>query len=215
MALRLSEHRMRAIHDIAKQSEVLGQQILGEDLVVEATGMMALSGGWLDNIVNGQRNGVLASIGAITLLMIVGLRSVSVGLISLIPNLLPLLATTALTGLIWGDIDSDTLVVLMMAIGIGVDDTIHFLMRYRIASARCEHPEEAIAQTFHFSGRAIVMTTVILAAGFSPMAMSSYYSMAIVGTLLPFALGIAMVADLLLVPALAAVGWLRYPSSAA
>ena len=100
----------------------------------------------------------------------------------------------------------------MMAIGIGVDDTIHFLMRFRIESNRNATSEEAIQQTFRFAGRAIVMTTVILAIGFSPMILSEYYSIEIVGILLPFALVAAMLADLLLVPAMAALGWLRYPA---
>ena len=96
-------------------------------------------------------------------------------------------------------IDSDTLVILMLAIGIGVDDTIHILMRYRIESSRCSSRAEAIKQTFAFSGRAIVMTTLILAIGFAPMAMTTYYSMNIMGSLLPATLVVAMVADLLLV----------------
>jgi predicted RND superfamily exporter protein len=201
---------MRGTYTLGEHAEKIGRTHLPSDLEIEASGMMALSGGWLDEIVNGQRNGVLVSIAAITLLMILGLRSLSVGLVSLIPNLLPLVATTALCGWVWDDIDSDTLVVLMMAIGIGVDDTIHFLMRYRIESARCDSTEEAISRTFQFAGRAIVMTTLILSIGFSPMMLSEYYSIAIVGSLLPFALLIAMMADLLLVPALAQVGALRY-----
>jgi len=214
MTLRIREHRMRATHRLAKDIEAMGQQTLGDTVRVEATGLMALTGGWIDEIITGQRNGVIASIVIITGLMMFGLRSLSIGLISMIPNLLPLVASTALCGLVWEDIDSDTLVVLMMAIGIGVDDTIHFLMRYKIESERCENPSEAIQQTFAFSGRAIVMTTVILAVGFSPMALSDYYSMSIVGSLLPFALVVAMGADLLLVPALAQVGWLKNRLSA-
>ena len=210
IALRATEHRMRATHALARDLEDMGSEIMGDDFTIEVTGMMPLSGGWLDEIVTGQRNGVMTSILGITVLMIMGLRSVSVGLISAIPNLLPLVATAALTGLLWGDIDSDTLIVLMLAIGIGVDDTIHILMRYRIESERCATRKEALNQTFAFSGRAIVMTTVILAVGFTPMALSDYYSMAMMGTLLPAALMVAMVADLLLVPALAQVGWLRY-----
>ena len=114
-------------------------------------------------------------------------------------------------GAVWGDLDSDTLVILMMAIGIGVDDTIHFLTRLRTESRRCKTQEEAIKRTFSFAGRAIVMTTLILALGFAPMAMSAYYSMAMLGTLLPLALTVAMAADLLLVPALAQVGLLKFP----
>ena len=215
LTLRVSEHRMRATHSLAGEIEDKGQAILGPGFDVEATGLIPLSGGWLDEIVNGQKTGVLTSILVITLLMILGLRSVGVGLLSAIPNLLPLIATAALTGWVWGDIDSDTLVILMLAIGIGVDDTIHILMRYKIESGRCATRTEAIQQTFAFSGRAVVMTTVILAIGFSPMALSDYYSMAIVGSLLPASLVVAMVADLVLVPALAEVGWLAFRASAA
>jgi predicted RND superfamily exporter protein len=130
----------------------------------------------------------------------------------MIPNLLPLIVVTATCGLIWTDLDSDTLVILMMAIGIGVDDTIHFLTRLKTESRRAPSQAVAIARTFSFAGRAIVMTTVILAVGFLPMAMSEYYSMAIMGTLLPLALVVAMVGDLLLVPAMAQVGLLKFPT---
>ena len=215
LSLRISEYRMRSTHELATRIETIAKRHLPADLNVECTGMMALTGGWLDRIVSGQRNGVLASIVGITVLMMIGLRSASVGLLSVIPNLFPLITTTALCGLLWGDIDSDTLVVLMMAIGIGVDDTIHFLMRYRIESHRTDTRAQAIDQTFQFAGRAIVMTTVILAIGFVPMTLSSYYSIEVVGILLPFALVSAMVADLLLVPAMAEVGWLKYRSEKA
>ena len=213
LSLRVSEYRMRSTHDLAERIEAIAQSHLPEGIQAECTGMLALTGGWLDRIITGQRNGLIVSILSITLLMGIGLRNASIGLISIVPNLFPLLATTALCALLWGDIDSDTLVVLMMAIGIGVDDTIHFLMRYRIESERTSSPQEAIEQTFQFAGRAIVMTSVILALGFSPMALSGYYSIAVVGILLPFAMFAAMAADLLLVPAMAQLGWLRYRSS--
>ncbi len=214
LSLRVSEYRMRSTHELAESIEALAADILPDDLTVKCTGMIALTGAWLDEIVSGQRNGVVASIIGITLLMMIGLRSSAIGLASIVPNLFPLLATTALCGLVWGDIDSDTLVVLMMAIGIGVDDTIHFLMRFRIESERSASANEAIERTFRFAGRAIVMTTLILALGFMPMTLSSYYSIEVVGILLPFSLVAAMMADLLLVPAMAHVGWLRYRSAA-
>lgn len=210
MSLRINEHRMRATHFLAEDLNQLGSEIMADDLKVEVSGVGPLTGAWLDEIVTGQRNGMLLSIVGICVLMMVGLRSIAVGLLSMIPNLLPLIVVATATGLIYGDIDSDTLVVLMMAIGIGVDDTIHFLMRFRIESARNESSTEAIRQTFRFAGRAIVMTTVILAAGYFPLFFSEYYSMSIMGSMLPLALVVAMIADLLLVPALAQVGWLRY-----
>jgi len=210
MSLRIDEHRMRATHFLAQDLSQLGREIMSDDLNIEVSGVGPLTGAWLDEIVTGQRNGMLLSIVAICVLMMIGLRSVSVGILSMIPNLLPLVVVATTTGLVYGDIDSDTLVVLMMAIGIGVDDTIHFLMRYRIESDRHEDNTEAIRQTFNFAGRAIVMTTVILAAGYFPLFFSEYYSMSIMGSMLPLALVVAMIADLLLVPALAQVGWLKY-----
>ena len=215
IALRLNEHRMRRVHEVAERANSIGNEVLPDDIETHATGMMPLVGGWLDVIVSGQRNGVLVSILSITLIMMAGLRSVGVGLWSMIPNLLPLIAITACSHWIWDELDSDTLIVLMMAIGIGVDDTIHFLMRFRIESGRSKTTEEAIDRTFDFAGRAIVMTTVILSAGFLPFLASDYWSTWILGALLPLALVVAMVADLLLVPALAKVGAIRFRISEA
>ena len=132
------------------------------------------------------------------------------GLWSMLPNLLPLFSVTAVATWTWGAFDSDTLAILMMAIGIGVDDTIHFLTRYRIEADRTSTTAEALDRTFSFAGRAIIMTTVVLAIGFLPFLMSDYYSSWIMGSLLPLALIVAMVADLLLVPALAQIGLMRF-----
>lgn len=210
VAMSVHERRMRANYDLSLAVTEIADEVLPPDLKTNATGMIVLSGAWLDEIVRGQQIGVMASTIGISLLMMIGLRSIKVGLWSMLPNLLPLLVVTAACGAVWGDLDSDTLVVLMMAIGIGVDDTIHFLTRLRTESLRCESQVEAVQRTFSFAGRAIVMTTVILALGFAPMALSSYYSMAMLGTLLPLALFVAMAADLLLVPALAEVGLLNF-----
>ncbi len=91
-----------------------------------------------------------------------------------------------------------------------MDDTIHFLMRFRLESLKGIGKTEALERTFDFSGRAIVITTVILGLGFAPFAFSEYYSIWMMGTLLPMTLFAALAADLLLVPALAQVGWLRF-----
>ena len=100
----------------------------------------------------------------------------------------------------------------MLAIGIGVDDTIHFLMRYRVEQARCPDRATALSRTYAFAGRAILMTTVVLVIGFLPCLLSDYFSLWILGSLLPLVLVLAVLADLLLVPAMVAVGWLALPA---
>ena len=70
---------MRATSTLARDIESIGADILGDDFTVEATGMMPLAGGWIDEIVTGQRNGVLTSILSITVLMMLGLGGLPSG----------------------------------------------------------------------------------------------------------------------------------------
>jgi len=114
------------------------------------------------------------------------------------------------TGWFWEKVDTDTMAVLMVAIGIGVDDTIHFLMRLRFEFSKTTDPGEAVKQTLHYSGRAIIMSSVILVAGFLTFSFSEYFSVNIFGTLLPSCLIVALAADVLLVPAFVNLGWVRF-----
>jgi len=142
--------------------------------------------------------------------MIIGLRSVRVGFWSMIPNVMPLLVLGGYVGFFWERVDSDTLALAVIALGIGVDDTVHFLMRLKLERQRTADAHKALRNTFHFSGRAIVITTVVLVAGFMPFAISDYLPLHIMGTLLPMCLVVALAADLLLVPALVKLGLMRY-----
>ena len=177
---------------------------------VEPTGMLHLLGDWLDDIIAGQQRGLVFTFVAIGILMMIGLGSVRVGLWSLIPNALPLLFLGGWLGLWFETVDSDLLILAMLAIGIGVDDTIHFVMRYRVEAERTKDLEEALHNTFDYAGRAIVMTTLVLGLGFAPMMTSDYTTNALMGFYLPLTLFFALIADLLLVPAMAKVGLMRF-----
>ena len=113
-------------------------------------------------------------------------------------------------GFLWEKADSDCLSLAVLGVSIGVDDTIHFLTRYRVESSRSKSTKEAIQRTFAFAGRAIVITTVILVVGFLPFVMSDYLSTRIFGTIFPVCLIIALAADVLLVLAMAQLGWIRF-----
>ena len=210
VSLRLEGGGARGQHRISEQARTLARAALPPDAQVLAASLVTLLGAWLDEIIAGQQRGVLVSCLVIGAMMIVGLRSLRVGLWSMLPNLLPLLALGGFAALMWDPVDSDTLIIAMMAIGIGVDDTVHFLVRFRLESARTPDRTVAIRRTFEFAGRAIVTTTLILGLGFLPLAGSDYMPLRLIGTLLPAVLVVALVADLLLVPALARLGWLRF-----
>jgi predicted RND superfamily exporter protein len=200
---------MRTTGAIATEIDRIGAEELGDGVVV-ATGLSPLLGQWLDEIVVAQRDGMLISVGIIALVMTLGLRSLRVGLGSMPPNLFPLLIVVACLGVFWDQVDSDCIALTFVALGIGVDDTIHFLSRLRLESSRQVNITLAIERTFGFAGRGIVMTTTILALGFLPLLLSDYFLMRMFGSLLPLCMVVALIADLLLVPAMAQLGWLQF-----
>jgi predicted RND superfamily exporter protein len=209
MAVRLTDTRVRTTFDLGNRIKQKARDVFGGRAEIHATGLNYLMGMFLDEIINGQRMGLVFAFASILLLMIIWMKSVRIGLWSMLPNLLPILVLGGYLGLFYDEIDSDTITIGMIAIGIGVDDTIHFLMRWRFESRRCADTTEALKRTFHFSGRAIIITTVILAAGFAPFALSDYYSVRIMGTLLPLTLVVALLADLFFVPALVKLGAIK------
>jgi len=211
LSARLGSGGFFATHDAGKRIRAAAGRLLGDDVHVEVTGLNYLLGEWLEQIVAGQRRGLLLAVITIMLMMGLALRSLRAGLVSMIPNLFPLLVLGGYLGFFWDQVDSDALIVAMVAIGIAVDDTIHFLTRYKLESARSETHEQAMQNTFHFSGRAIVITTTILVAGFAPNAFTDYLTTRMMGTLLPGCLLLALAADLLLLPALVRLGAIRFP----
>jgi len=213
MLVRMPEGGVRRTHEVGVAAVELGKGVSEQGAVVEATGSMFLMGQWLDEIIGGQRNGLIFAFLSIAIMMMIGLRSVRAGLWSMIPNAFPLLVLGGWVGLFWDTVDSDTLAVGMIAIGIGVDDTIHFLMRLKIETRRAGNTRDALKNTFHFSGRAIVITSVVLIAGFAPLAISDYFPLHIMGTMLPLCLLVALLADLMLVPALVALGAIQFRGS--
>lgn len=190
-----------------------GDRLREQGAVVTASGSLYLTGGWLDELLDGQKNGLLAAFFMIAVMMVIGLRSLKAGLWSMVPNILPIFALGGYVGLFWDATDSDTIALAILAIGIGVDDTIHFLMRFRVESQRTDDVSVALNRTFHFSGRAIIITSVVLVVGFAPFLMSDYFPLKIMGYLLPFCLLVALLADLCLVPAMARLGAFRFPLS--
>lgn len=206
---------MRRLRRIGDDVRAIYEAELGALASVEPTGIGYLLGDWLDDIIAGQQRGLAFSFVTVLLVMVWGLRSWRMGLWSMLPNAIPLIALGGLLGWRGEPVDSDMFAVGMLAIGIGVDDTIHVLVRYRRERARGLDQRAALRETFAFSGRAVVLTTVVLCIGFAPFASAGYLSVRIMGVYLPFALVVALLADLLFVPALVTAGLLDAPGGTA
>ncbi|MFA0098792.1 RND family transporter [Vibrio splendidus] len=135
-------------------------------------------------------------------LMIFALRSVRLGMISLVPNIAPAIIGFGLWALISGEINLGLSVVVTLTLGIVVDDAVHFLSKYQRARMEGKSAEEAVRYAFHTVGRALWITTVVLVAGFSVLAMSSFRLNSDMGLLSAIVIFIALVVDFVLLPSL-------------
>ena len=137
-------------------------------------------------------------------LLFVALKSVKLGVISLVPNLLPALMGFGIWALISAEISMALSVVITMTLGIIVDDTVHFLSKYKKALDSGNSPNQAILFAFNNVGNALLITTIVLASGFGILAFSSFAINSDMGTLTAIIIIIALIVDLLLLPAMLA-----------
>ena len=138
----------------------------------------------------------------ITIVMISLLRDIRLGLIAMIPNLMPILAVVGIMGLAEIPLDAGNLVLASIAIGIAVDDTIHFLHQFQAHFSVYGRVEAAITHAFRHTGRALVSTSVTLAGGFLVFLLSEMQNIRTFGVLLGLSIVLALLIDLLLCPAL-------------
>ncbi len=138
----------------------------------------------------------------ISLLLVFSLRSWRLGLISLVPNMVPAIAGFGLWQLGSGEINLGLSVVASMSLGIIVDDTVHFLAKYQHARREGRDAEQAIRYAFHSVGHALVITTVVLVLGFAVLMLSTFRLNSDMGMLTGIILVLALVIDFLLLPAL-------------
>ena len=147
--------------------------------------------------------GTLLAVFLISGVILIALRDVQLGLISLIPNLLPAALAFGVWGALVGQVNMAVAVVAGMALGVVVDDSVHFLTKYQIARRELKlSARDAVISAFNGVGTALVVTTLILVAGFAILAQSSFGVNSYMAMLTAIALVIALIADLTLLPAL-------------
>ena len=138
----------------------------------------------------------------ITLIMVVLLRSVKLGLIAMVPNLMPIAFIMGLMGFASIPIDMNTLLIASIALGVAVDDTIHFLHHFRVIYTHSGDPEYAVRRAASHSGRAMATTTLALVAGFFVYLGSDMANLQRFGLLIGLTCAVALLIDLIFAPAL-------------
>ena len=172
------------------------------DMEVNVTGSIALLMRMTDEVANSQFSSFTLAIGIISLIMILTLGSFQGGLMAMIPNIIPALLGFGLMGLLGIPLDTDTLLIAPLIIGIAVDDTIHFMTHYRVELARTRSITKALRSTINDVGQAVMFTTMILGLGFALLSFSDYLGMAKMGFFGSAAIFIALLCDLFLIPAM-------------
>jgi predicted RND superfamily exporter protein len=157
----------------------------------------------------GQRNirsmlvGTSLALVLISLVLVLALRSLKIGLLSLIPNLAPAAMGFGLWGLLYGQVGLGLSIVAGLTLGIVVDDTVHFLSKYlRARREQGMSPEDAVRYAFNTVGVALLVTTIVLIAGFLVLAQSAFKLNSDLGLLTSITIAFALLADFLFLPPL-------------
>lgn len=169
---------------------------------VTMTGTTVLSADLTDKIVYSLSWSILIAILAISLIMTMLFKNVRMVVISLVPNIIPLLVIASVMGFLNVDIKPSTAVIFTIALGIAVDDSIHYLARFRIEHQRSGSMSSALTTTTINTGRAIIITSLILVAGFGTLITSAFTSTAMMGILVCSTITAALIADLFVLPSL-------------
>ncbi|MCQ2093331.1 MAG: efflux RND transporter permease subunit [Fibrobacter sp.] len=155
-----------------------------------------------NKLVEGEIKSVCISFVVIALLLIASFMSIKTGLIGMIPNVAPILVIGGVMGACAFSMDMMTMMVIPMAIGIAVDDTIHFVNHSKLCFERCGNYRESILATFRDVGKSMVSTTVILCMMFLAYMVSPVTIFFRVGLMATIGLVTALVADFTITPVL-------------
>ena len=189
-------------HKVLAQLHKYTDEHFKNGVTVTTTGMIPL----LDEVITSaiQSSGVsyMVAFGIISLMMIFLLSSIRLGLISMIPNLFPVFIVLAMMVILGFPLDLFTMLIGAIIIGIAVDDTVHFMHNFRRAHKSNQDTEASIDETLRGTGRAMIVTSIVLSIGFLIYMFASMSNIVAFGLLTGTAIIAALIADFLLAPAL-------------
>lgn len=183
--------KLKAFYDANINSSVLGYKLTGTPVIIDEAGRHVS-----ENIVIG----LLFAFVLIGISMAILFKSIKMGFISLVPNMFPILLTAGYIGFAGIALNMSTAIVFTIAFGIAVDDTIHFLSRFKQEMGQGRTNLFALRRTFISTGKAIIITSIILLGGFGSLIFSNFLSTFYIGLFVCMTLVFAVITDLTLLP---------------
>lgn len=178
------------------------ERVFGPEVSIRVSGIVHVIGATMTAVVQTMLRSYAMALAIITPLMVLLIGNVRVGLLAMIPNLTPILLTLGIMG--WADIPLDTFTLLIgsVAMGLAVDDTIHFMHNFRRYFDEHANVEVAVRKTLETTGQALLFTSIVLALGFAIYTQAYLTNLFYFGLLTALTIVFAFLADIVLAPAL-------------
>ncbi len=201
-----------AIDEKNERFKTFFEEEIGTDLLqYEFTGTGHLLDVNMGRLSENLLRGLLLAVVIVSLLMGFLYRSVKIVLIALVPNVLPLIMLAAILGFLGIQLKVSTAIIFTISFGIAVDDTIHFMSKLKLEINKGKSLIYALKRTYLSTGRAIILTTLILCSGFLLLLFSDFLGTFYVGLLISCTLFFALMADLLFLPVLLLIFYRKNP----
>ena len=192
----------RVLADLVSRIETYTDAHRPEGVRVAVTGETILITRAADEIALGQVRSLAIAVAVIFTLMAILFTSAKAGLLSIVPNAIPIVGTLGLMGWLGVDLNAGTSLVATVALGIAVDDTIHYMTGFNQEVRRLGDQTRAMLLTLYLRGKAITFTSVALCLGFLVLAASQFAPNAAFGYLTAIAMVTALLGDLVVLPVL-------------
>ena len=201
IASQIKDIDSRRSAEIEKELNTYIASVIPEGITAEVTGTAFLALRTNNYLVKNLLGSFLVALIIITFLMIVLFRSVKMAFISILPNIIPMMVMAAVLGFLQIPLRPATAMTFAVAFGIAVDDTLHYLIRYRMELSK-QHYRQANDSTMLGTGIAMMSTTAILSAGFLVLILSQFTPTVEFGMLSVITIITALIGDLTFLPAL-------------
>jgi predicted RND superfamily exporter protein len=192
----------RQVRLLSEDIAAFSRDLFGPGVRVTVSGSLDWTRSMNDLLLDGQRQSFIAALISVSLLMCLTLRSLRLGILSMIPNIFPVFMTLGFMGFAGIYMDMQLMCFSAFIIGVVVDDTIHFLFHYREEFEKTRSYEQALRETFATTGRPLLFTSLTLFSGFAVLLFSDVTGVMKFGGLACFAFSLALAADFFIMPAI-------------
>jgi hydrophobe/amphiphile efflux-3 (HAE3) family protein len=188
--------------DLLQKIESAFDKEFGDSAKLTITGIAPIFNKTIDASIKSSATSYIMAFGVITIMMILLVSDIRLGLVSMIPNLTPIIFILSIMYIFDMKLDMFTMLIGSIAIGIVVDDTIHFMHNFKRYYEQSGDIEYSVEMTLMGTGRAMLVTTIVLSAGFLVYILANMGNLVSFGILTAISIVMALVADFLLAPAL-------------